>query len=159
MDLRSFSAAASTVIDAPAQPIYAFIADMPRIGEISPECSGGAWESDERGVGALFVGSNTLGERSWQRRIRVVVADPPREFAWENLGDPSEPITADTIGAARWTYIFTPVEGGTRVDETWCLLDNPRLQAVPEDQLRGLESRNRTGMEETLANLKSLFGA
>jgi hypothetical protein len=159
MDLSSFKAAASVVVAAPAEEIYAFIGDMPRIGEISPECTGGVWESEARDVGALFIGSNTSGDRTWQRRIQVVVADAPSEFAWENIGDANEPFSPGTVGAARWTYRFTPVEGGTRVDETWYLLENPHLQTIAEDVLRGLESRNQAGMEQTLVTLRDLFEA
>jgi hypothetical protein len=157
MDLSSFRAAASTVIGVPAEGIYAFIADMPRMGEISPECTGGVWEGESRAIGAMFVGSSTIGDRTWQRRLRVVVADPPREFAWENLGDPAVAVADDSLGAARWGYTFTPVDGGTRVDETWGLLDNPRLEAVGEEALRQLEARNLAGMQQTLAKLKELL--
>jgi Polyketide cyclase / dehydrase and lipid transport len=157
MDLTTFHASASVVIAAPPAEIYAFIADMPRMGEISPECTGGTWESESRGVGAMFIGSNTAGDRTWQRRIRVAVVDPPLEFAWENLGDAAVPVSDDDMAAARWGYTFTPVEGGTKVDETWGLLNNPRLEAVGEERLRQLQVRNQSGMEQTLANLKQLL--
>src|ERR1700722_13404161 len=130
---------------------------MPRMGEISPECTGGVWESESRSVGAMFLGSNTSGDRSWQRRIRVVVADPPNEFAWENLGDAAVPLSAEATGAARWGYTFASEDGGTRVEETWSLLDDPRLLEVGEERLRQLETRNQGGMEQTLAKLKELL--
>jgi hypothetical protein len=159
MDLTTFRASASTTIAVSPDKAYAFIADMPRIGEISPECTGGTWDGERRGVGAIFIGSNTAGERTWQRRLRVVVADAPREFAWENLGDPAVPASDADTGAARWGYTFTPAEGGTEVEETWSLLDDPRLEAVGEEVLRKLQERNQAGMQETLANLKALFEA
>ena len=80
MDISSFDASGDVVIDAPPEPLYDFIADMPAMGEISPWCTGGEWESDERGVGAFFVGSNAMGERTWQARMRVCEADRPREY-------------------------------------------------------------------------------
>ena len=127
---------------------------MPRMGEISPVCTGGSWQSDARGVGARFLGTNRAGEYDWQRSIRVATADAPREFAWENLGDP---VTDDGTASARWSYTFTPVDEGTLVEESWRLLDNPRLEARGEDQLRQLQVRNQTDMETTLANLKVLL--
>jgi hypothetical protein len=156
MDLSTFRASARITIDAPAEEIYAFIADMPRMGEISPVSTGGSWESDARGVGALFLGTNRAGDREWQRRIRVATADAPREFAWENLGDPAS-ATSDGTAAARWGYTFTPVDGGTQVEESWRLLDDPRLEAVGEEQLRQLQIRNQADMETTLANLKRVL--
>jgi hypothetical protein len=156
MDLSTFRASASVTIAALPEEIYAFIADMPRMAEISPVSTGGAWESAARGVGALFLGTNRAGDREWQRRIRVATADAPREFAWENLGDPAA-ATGDGPAAARWGYTFTPVDGGTQVEESWRLLDDPRLEAVGEEQLRQLQVRNEADMATTLANLKRLL--
>ena len=86
MDLSDFTASGRITIDAPPEVLFDFIADMPAMGEISPQCTGGEWRSDARGVGALFVGSNAIAERTWQAQMRVLVADRPREFAWENMG-------------------------------------------------------------------------
>ncbi|HEY3942734.1 MAG TPA: SRPBCC family protein [Acidimicrobiales bacterium] len=159
MDPSTFEAAASTLIAATPEQLYAFIADMPRMGEVSPECTGGTWDGDARGVGALFIGTNKAGDRTWQRRIRVTVADPPREFAWENLGDAAAPLDPDAVGAARWGYTFRAVDGGTVVDESWRLLDHPRLRELGEERLHQLRDRNRAGMEQTLARLKELVEA
>ena len=158
MDLTDLRAAASIVIDARAETLYAFVADMPKVGEISPVCTGGGWESASRGAGATFIGSNTVGERTWRARMRVVVADPPSQFAWENIGDPSRPVPDEIVPAARWAYTFTPVAGGTTVDETWqMLLSADRLEAIGEERLRSLPAMNQSGMEQTLSKLKALI--
>jgi hypothetical protein len=158
MSLPDLQASASIVIAAPPETLYAFIADMPRVGEISPVCTGGEWEGTSREVGATFVGSNTSGERTWQARMRVTVADAPREFAWENIGDASQPVPEVAEPAARWGYVFTPVEGGTKVDETWkMLLSGPRLETIGEDRLKSLPAANQAALEQTLERLKGLF--
>jgi polyketide cyclase/dehydrase/lipid transport protein len=158
MDLTDLQAAASIVIAAPSDALYEFVADMPRAGEVSPVCTGGEWETDARGVGATFIGTNTMGERTWQARMKVAVADAPREFAWENIGAPDQPLPDDVVAAARWTYTFTPVDGGTRVDESWrMLLSGPQLEAIGEERLKAIPGWNQAGMETTLANLKALF--
>ncbi len=158
MDLTDLHASASIVIAAPAASLYAFVADMPRVGEISPVCTGGDWEGVAREVGATFIGSNTRGERTWQARMRVVVADPPREFAWENIGDASKPIPDPVVPAARWAYSFTPVAGGTKVEETWqMLLAGPQLEAIGEERIKALPAWSQSGIEETLSNLRALF--
>jgi carbon monoxide dehydrogenase subunit G len=158
MDLADLQASASIVIAAPPEALWGFIADMPKVGQISPVCTGGEWESDLRGVGATFIGSNTAGERTWQARMKVVVADEPREFAWENIGDPAKPVADDAVASARWDYVFAPVEGGTMVDETWqMLVSSPQLEALGEERLMRIPARNQAAMEQTLASLKALF--
>jgi Polyketide cyclase / dehydrase and lipid transport len=157
MDVSTFRASASITISAPAEEIYRFIADMPRIGEISPECTGGAWENEDRGEGAIFIGSNTAGDRTWQRRIRVAVASPPREFSFENLSDATVPASPDDKPLARWRYTFTADDGGTRVEESWEFLDNPVLENFGEERMRTRQGTNQSGIEQTLANLKALL--
>jgi hypothetical protein len=157
MDVSTFGASGSITISAPAEEIYRFIADMTRIGEVSPECTGGAWENDARGEGAVFIGSNTAGDRTWQRRIRVAVASPSREFAFENMSDAAAPFSEDDQPLARWRYTFTPDEGGTRVEETSEFLDHPLLETLGEERMRNRQASNQSGIEQTLANLKVLF--
>jgi hypothetical protein len=158
MDLSDLQASATTVINVPPEKLYEFIADMPRVGEISPVCTGGEWEDDRRGVGATFIGSNTTSQRTWQARMRVTVADQSMEFAWENIGDATKPVPDDVQPAARWGYTFAAVDGGTRVDETWqMLISSAQLEALGEERLKRIPERNRTAMEATLAKLKALF--
>lgn len=160
MDISFLHASGSVVIASEPDALYDFIADMPSIGEISAQCTGGVWESDARGVGAFFVGSNTWGDHSWTARLRVVVGDPCREFAWENLGDPSRPTPDDGVGLVRWGYTFEPVEGGTRVEETWRVLESyPELEAGNREQLEGLTRTFHKAIAGTLANLKAKFEA
>ncbi|MBV9660068.1 MAG: SRPBCC family protein [Acidimicrobiales bacterium] len=158
MQIEDLHAEGSTVIAAPADDLYAFISDMPRMGEVSPVCVGGRWESDERGVGATFVGSNVTPQRSWEARMRVAVADAPHEFAWDNMGGMESPLPLEGEGSARWTYRFTPVEGGTRVEESWRILRlTPQLEAAGPDVLTAFAEHNRGGIQETLTALKARF--
>jgi hypothetical protein len=159
MDVTPYRASATIVIAAPPEKVYEFIADMPRAGEISPVCTGGTWESGARGVGATFIGSNAIRDRTWQARMRVTVADRPSEFTWENIGDSTIPVTDETLPSARWSYTFTPVENGTMVNESWVLFDNPGLANIEEEQLQKAFTRNQSGMDETLATLKKLLEA
>src|SRR5262249_1443581 len=75
------------VIHATPHHIYALIADLPRMGEWSPECERVAWEGGATGPaeGARFVGHNRGGPFQWcrwSRHGRVLTADPGREFAF-----------------------------------------------------------------------------
>ena len=136
MDISAFTALAASFIAAPPDELYDFIADMPAMGAISPQCIGGEWESDQRGVGAFFIGSNAMGERTWQARMRVSVADRPREFAWENLGSVDWDSPTPLV---RWGYTFDAVDGGTRVEETWRILQSySALEAFDQAAQDGL---------------------
>jgi hypothetical protein len=158
MDISFVHASGSVLVAASPATLYDFIADMPSIGEISAQCLGGTWESDARGVGAYFVGSNAWGERTWEARMRVVVADPDREFAWENLGEPGSPNPDDDPGLVRWGYTFEPVDGGTRVEETWRILRTyPQLEGATRDDLERLVRTFGRAIKGTLANLKAKY--
>jgi hypothetical protein len=87
----------------------------------------------------------------------VAVADASREFAWENLGDPAQPPPDSGGGPVRWSYTFSPVDGGTEVVESWSLSEHPRLVELGEETLRIVQSRSQSGIEQTLARLKQLF--
>jgi hypothetical protein len=160
MDISNVHAASSVVVAAPPDVLYDFIADMPLIGQISAQCVGGTWESDARGVGAYFIGSNAWREKTWTVRVRVVAADPGREFAWENLGDPGNPTPDDDPGLIRWGYTFDPIDGGTRVEETWRVLrPYPELEGATPDDFERLMRNFQHAIEGTLANLKAKFEA
>jgi len=158
MDLSNVQASGSVVIDAPPDTLYDFIAEMTTMGEISDQCLGGAWESDARGVGSYFIGSNEWRDRAWKIRVRIVAAEPGREFAWENLGDPGSPNPDDILGLIRWGYTFEPVDGGTRVEETWRILQAyPELEAGEAGLPERLPQQMGRAIEKTLAKLKAKF--
>jgi hypothetical protein len=55
-----------------------------------------------------------LPERTWETRSEVVAANSGSEFAW---------VVAEPPTRARWGYLFTAVDGGTEVTESWELPD------------------------------------
>jgi Polyketide cyclase / dehydrase and lipid transport len=137
-------------IKAPAQTIYQLVANMPRMGDWSPECHQVEWLEGFTGPakGASFIGHNRGGPgglMKWSRRGRVLCADPGREFAFvtEEGGRPS----------TEWRYLFEPVEGGTRVTELYTVRWIPtwaRILDVPTNRAREL----RLAMQQTLGRLK-----
>jgi Polyketide cyclase / dehydrase and lipid transport len=139
------------VAAAAPQRMYDLVADMPRMGEWSPECQRVEWEggADGPAVGATFVGHNQGGPRGlmkWSRRGRVLVADPGREFTFVTEEGGRE----STV----WRYRFEPTEGGTRVTESYEVKRIPawaRIVDVPTNRAREL----REAMEHTLARLKA----
>jgi len=139
------------VIDATPQHLYDMVADLPRMGEWSPECQNVEWEDGANGpaAGAMFVGHNRGGPfqlMRWSRHGRVVTADPGREFGFSTEEGGRE--------STHWRYRFEAVEGGTRVTESYEVKWIPtwaRIVDVPTNRHRELLE----AMRHTLAQLKS----
>jgi hypothetical protein len=55
----------ATTIDAPPARVYALVADLTRMGELSPESNGCTWTHGATGAapGARFIGRNLRGRR------------------------------------------------------------------------------------------------
>jgi len=138
------------VVNATAEDIYDLVADLPRMGQWSPECQGVEWEGGASAPveGARFVGHNRGGPRKlmrWSRHGRVLVADHGRQFAFATEEGGRE----STV----WRYRFEPVDGGTRVTESYEVKKIPawaRILDVPTNRHRELLE----GMRHTLDRLK-----
>ena len=139
----------SREIKAPAEEVWAAIADITRMGEWSPECHTCAWndESVAPGVGSVFTGHNRNGEFEWTTECEVTEWVPGRVFAFDGVfGD---------LRFAKWAYRIEPTEAGCLVTETW---DEGRPPEVIEFtvSISGVAERgehNRRTMEATLARL------
>jgi uncharacterized protein YndB with AHSA1/START domain len=139
------------VIGAPPERVYAMVADLPRMGEWSPECQRVEWLEGSTGpaVGARFIGHNRGGPGGllkWSRRGRVLTAEQGREFAFATEEGGKEGVV--------WRYRFEPIEGGTRVTESYEIGSIPtwaRIVDVPTNRCREL----RDAMRHTLQQLKS----
>ncbi len=140
----------SLVIEAPAERIYALVADLPRMGDWSPECRQVEWLDGSTGPteGATFVGHNRggpAGLMKWSRQGRVLTADPGRAFAFVTEEGGRE--------STEWRYRLEPVEGGIRVTESYAVHWIPtwaRIVDVPTNRAREL----REAMRHTLERLK-----
>ncbi|MEP7112640.1 MAG: SRPBCC family protein [Ilumatobacteraceae bacterium] len=136
-------------IRADADRLYQLVTDLPRMGEWSPENTGGRWVKGATGpaVGAHFKGTNRNGWRRWSTDVVVTVAEPGQRFSFD--------VTAGPFNVATWDFRFDPSDDATRVVQTWT--DNraavakklaPLIAGVPDRT-----ERNRQNMEETLAKL------
>lgn len=109
MDLSPRTYQESIEIAASPEAVYALVSDIARTGEWSPVCQQCWWEEgDGPRVGARFTGRNVTAERTWETTSMVTAAEAGREFAWE-VGK----------GLVRWGYRMEPVEGRTRLTESW----------------------------------------
>lgn len=101
--------AQSVVVRRSPEELYDLVSDVTRTGEWSPVCRACWWDEGTPGeVGAWFTGRNEVPGRIWETRSRVDIADRGREFAWVVGGS-----------LVRWGYGMEPVNGGTRLTESW----------------------------------------
>ncbi len=130
--------------------LYDMVSDVSRMGEWSPICKTCWW--DEGGgpqEGAWFTGRNELPDRVWETRSQVVVAEPGHEWAY-------------LVGGAwvRWSYVFTPVDGGTELTEAWEFLPagiamfDERYGDDAKAQVANRVEAAHTGIPVTLAAIK-----
>lgn len=141
----------SIVIARSPEDVYDMVADVTRTGEWSPVCRQCWWDDgDGPRAGAWFTGRNETPDRIWETRSQVVTAERGREFTFV-VGD----------GWVRWTYEFEPVDGGTRVTESWEFLPAglarfaERFGDRAEAEIADRTQTARTGIPATLAALKA----
>ncbi|MGY1795765.1 SRPBCC family protein [Geodermatophilus sp. SYSU D00525] len=145
----------SIVVAASPEEVYDLVSDVTRTGEWSPICAACWWDEGATGqVGEWFTGRNVTPERTWETRSQVVAADRGREFAWLVSGR-----------LVRWGYLLEPVDGGTRLTETWEFLPAGLeffAERYGEDAPRQVEQRTRAaheGIPATLAAIKRIAEA
>ena len=139
----------SRPIAAPPERVWELVSDLPRMGDWSPENTGGTWMKGATGpaVGARFKGTNAQGKRQWKTDVKITACEPSTAFAFD--------VSAAGLPVATWSYAIEPAASGCVVTETWT--DNRGLIARTIGGLvSGVSDRathNRSGMEATLAAL------
>jgi hypothetical protein len=82
----------------------------------------------------------------------VVEYDENKRIAWQPR--PAYPIANRLAGGRIWRYELEPVEGGTRVRESWDI-----SQEVWKALVRPARGNTRTAMEKTLERIEELLAA
>jgi hypothetical protein len=143
------------VIAATPEALWARVSDIERMGDISPEATGGKWLQGASGpaVGARFKGENRNGKKRWSTTCTVVRADPGQEFAFD--------VTVGPFKVARWAYRFEPTADGCRVVETWTDQRGwvAKKAGKPASGVADRDAHNRRTMEATLARLAEISEA
>ena len=142
----------SVVVAADPQVVYDLVSDITRTGEWSPQCRECWWVDGGTGaVGDVFAGRQETPDRTWETRSTVEEADRPRAFAWSVNGR-----------RALWRYDLEPVEGGTRLTESWEFPD-AGLQFMAEKhgpaadrEIATRREAARAGIPVTLAAIKAI---
>ncbi len=141
---------------APASPdaVWAVLADVTRTGEWSHECRTCEWVDGATGAvpGARFRGLSAAGKARWSRVNEIVTAEPGRELAWRTVRTRTKP------DSTLWRFRLEPVEGGTRIVQTFDLEIGPVMSrllwlAVPAHRDR------RPALAEDLRRLGAVAAA
>ncbi len=139
-DSRTVSA--STTVAASADVIFTILADPRQHARI--DGSGSVRElvqgPERLSRGADFGMDMKMFGLPYKIQNRVVEFEEGRLIAWRHFG------------GHRWRYELEPVDGGTRVTETF---DYSRYNAIGAAIIRlaGFPERNRRGIEQTLVRL------
>ena len=140
----------SETVKAASLRLYELVSDLPRMGEWSPENTGGKWVggATEPAVGAKFRGTNRHGLAIWMTSVTITGADAGQRFAFD----------VDVLGVpiSTWEYTFADAADGCLVTERWTDR-RPRWMRV-SSIATGVADRpahNRRNMQATLAKLKA----
>ncbi len=133
---------ASTTIAAPPAVVFAILADPRQHARIdgSGSVRGSVSGPERLERGAEFGMDMKMYGLPYRIRNRVVEFEEGRLIAWRHFG------------GHRWRYELEPVDGGTRVTETFDYSMYPALGAAII-RIAGFPERNRRGIEETLRRL------
>jgi uncharacterized protein YndB with AHSA1/START domain len=109
IDLSSLTTEQTIRIEATPEAVWDLITDLGRTPERNRETQRTAWvpPHDRAEVGAVFEGTNRMGEREWTVPCHVIEAERGRSFEWTVL-DPAEP-------SSTWWYRLEAIDGGTEV--------------------------------------------
>jgi hypothetical protein len=144
---------AMVLMTAPADKIWALVADVRNTGRFSPETFEAEWleGADGPAPGAKFRGHvrrNEVGPVYWTT-CRVTACEPAKEFGFEVL------LNGEAVN--NWHYKFVAVDGGTEVTESFRLGGSLAMRIYglsPIGRLR--QRRNVRDMRRTLQRIKAV---
>src|SRR4051794_30419870 len=135
-------------IDATPAAVWRLVSDPALPTMFCEESMDATWQSDERGVGAVFIGHNqhkAVGE--WSLPCIVDACDEPTAFGWRT-SDPANP-------GARWRFDLEPAAGRTRLRFSFVIGPGPSGQTMAIAAHPGKEHRIlRRRLDEVQANMQ-----
>ncbi|HEY7437938.1 MAG TPA: SRPBCC family protein [Acidimicrobiia bacterium] len=141
------------IIPAPPDKIFDLLADPAKHREIDGSgtvrnCKGG---SQRLALGSKFGMSMKIGI-PYSMVSTVIEFDEDRRIAWQTW--PPVKFSDKLAGGRIWRYELEPVDGGTRVTETWDI-SQERVKVF----VRAARNKTRENMEQTLARIEQLVTA
>jgi uncharacterized protein YndB with AHSA1/START domain len=139
------SVSASTVVAAPAAEVFALLANPHRHHEFdgSGTVRNAVTGQQRLALGDRFGMSMKAG-LPYRVTNRVVEFEPDRRIGWCHFAK------------AVWRYELEPVDGGTRITETFDYGPSPIAKVI---DLAGFSKGNAKSIVETLRRLQEIFGA
>ncbi len=112
---------AADVAATPTQ-VWAVLSDPTRVGEWSHECLSVSWVDGhtQAAVGAKFRGNNQVKGFRWSRTCTITELEPERLLVYCTSGG----VPPDST---EWTFRLEPVDGGTRINQSFRILKFPRV--------------------------------
>jgi hypothetical protein len=150
MELKDMHISKSIVIERSPEDLYDMVADVTRMGDWSEACTGATWDDGASlAVGSWFTGHNKGGpDQTYDARCEITAAERPSTVAWMQRGKDD--------GFTEWRYAFAPADGGTEVTESWTLIREFPAGLVDEERTTMMLEAFGKGIDDTLANLKSV---
>jgi hypothetical protein len=138
------------IIPADASAIFDLIADPARHREID---GSGTVRDSSTGSQRLQLGSK-FGMKMkaglpYSMVSTVIEYDEDRRLAWQTTTP--LPVLGHFVGGRIWRYELEPVEGGTRVRESWDITQE-KVKAL----VRPLRNSTRQSMEKTLERIEQI---
>jgi uncharacterized protein YndB with AHSA1/START domain len=147
---KARTGSATTEIKASPQRVWDALTDVTRMGEWSPECLSGRWVDGATGPakGAKFEGDNearVAGRvvKKWTTTSEVTACEPTSRFEF------------CAAGYTTWCYELQPVDGGTRVTETFSYEAGGDVKGFIYEKILRRPRMMTKGMQRTLARIKS----
>jgi uncharacterized protein YndB with AHSA1/START domain len=140
------------VIPAPAEQLFSVVADPRRHRDI--DGSGTVRDAtdtpDQLSLGATFGMSMEFGGR-YTMTSTVIEYEEGRRIAWQSRPPAGGARWRQMFGGRIWRYEFEPVDGGTRVRESWDVSEEGMRWIV-----RGYGRKTRANMTRSLERLEGL---
>jgi uncharacterized protein YndB with AHSA1/START domain len=138
------------VIPAPPEKIFDLVADPSRNKDI--DGSGSVRDSKDApsrlSLGAKF-GMNMKMGLPYSMESTVIAFEDNRCIAWQSR---PRGFGGKVAGGRIWRYDLEPVDGGTRVRETWDISQEKGTKAL----IRHAKKKTRENMEKTLERIEEL---
>jgi uncharacterized protein YndB with AHSA1/START domain len=136
---------ASTVVAAPPEEVFALLANPHRHHEFDGSGTVRAAVSGPQrlALGDRF-GMSMKNGLPYRITNRVVGFEPDRRIGWCHMMK------------AVWRYELEPVDGGTRISETFDYGGSPFAKGI---ELLGFPENNAKSIRDTLRRLREIFGA
>ena len=136
-------------IAAAPEEVWQLVSDLPRMGEWSPENTGGEWVKGATApaVGAKFKGRNAAGSTTWSTMSTVTDASPGERFSFS--------VAAGPFKIADWAFAIERTDTGSRVVQSWTDRRGWLMKTIGT-KASGVEDRaefSRQSMEQTLAGI------